>query len=1049
MLAGDTAADLPIGSYSLSNNDHAPVQIGIRQGPQTVDVREVLANADARAPNLNTLNIEIGPYDQYVADDEPGDMGSSSFSFQLNTVAHGKTPISSGGVDKTILSLVGFTHPWAEAYDAEANLYNLGNVAGALPTVYSQGFADDFHDFVPDLLNNSTTVTPHAFTNTNGAGRTLNVSATHTITRTIDGSGNWTFLETVDATYDFNQFTTGWVEPTDYDVYGSYASYGIYTWGSYGSGYGSQGAFDLGRTSDLNGGGTFNYSFDASGTSSGSAATIDDYDLDSWGNDNFTDIIRGGATESYTFGSYTSYGMYSSGAGGTETVTVEGNFLLPVTSEQVIGLVTGDRTYADHEDATFLWNGSDWTSTYAENGSQTRTVEVESGLKLTRDHDGTQIEHGVTHEYLIELSVGSYTGSGNYAGGVSATTYDGSRVTTNDQDTNYNFDHDGWFDRTLVTVDGANTTTNRHYVTWDEAIVNDHDLVYIDTETFFTDGTRRLVTDQDGIQNATFELDHTRKRISDTTGDFTRHYIEDRGYQDLIDPVTLLPIPELYVEINSVIQKDLTSDFAADGSVTSLTGTDSNVGDTFYRRANAVDGDYTYDRTFTNVGILNSGTQDQEDHWKERLLDEYVNDFNHHTTFHSNDTLTETVIDTGYGEGFWYLHKDGDYRWDGAGTDWTTAIDDEYIHDYGDAWDYDLDANFVAIHDSAGTQLSKLGYYNVTSNTGKGIAGAPPLTVGGPYTSPGEGTVRSTWDHYKYELDYNYSYSYSGSSSYSSYSSYSSGSTTLDYDYLWDRDHLDKFYHNDDYEILWDATGETRTETLGGSGSGHKYLDSDSDYLFASSYSSGMGGSGSENYHDWYDWSDTQDYDYSYTGVITHVKPIGGSFSTNGSVTDTGNSSGIQITDTGYDYTAISDGFVDTQESGDFDETLTFTLGYNVTTTYVANVATETGSATVNTTFSWVSSWSDLYGSGGDSNSGSGSHSLMPSFDVLRAGRKRVIAWQTPLFEVGDEFRRVESWYAEAGIPVQTLIDPHPHAWYGSGYWYGYWFNYGGGFNFN
>ena len=61
MLSG-TAADVPIGSYALSNNDRSPVQIGLQQGAQVVDIREVLANTDERVPNLNTLEIEIGPY---------------------------------------------------------------------------------------------------------------------------------------------------------------------------------------------------------------------------------------------------------------------------------------------------------------------------------------------------------------------------------------------------------------------------------------------------------------------------------------------------------------------------------------------------------------------------------------------------------------------------------------------------------------------------------------------------------------------------------------------------------------------------------------------------------------------------------------------------------------------------------------------------------------------------------------------------------------------------------------------------------------------------
>lgn len=231
LLLSGLAADVPVGTYSLSNNDHAPVQIGVRQGAQTADVREVLWNADERTPNLNTLAIEIGPYDQYVGDDDYYEYSPYPFSFSLETRAYGKTGISYGGVDATLLSLGGFTHAWAEAYDAEANLYNLGNVSGALPSLYSQGFADDFHDFVPDLLTTSTTTTPHTYSNTDANGRTLNVTATHTIVRTIDGSGNWTFTETIGAVYDFDQFTTNWQEPTDYDVYGSYASYGWYTWG--------------------------------------------------------------------------------------------------------------------------------------------------------------------------------------------------------------------------------------------------------------------------------------------------------------------------------------------------------------------------------------------------------------------------------------------------------------------------------------------------------------------------------------------------------------------------------------------------------------------------------------------------------------------------------------------------------------------------------------------------------------------------------------------------------------------------------------------------
>ncbi len=188
------------------------------------------------------------------------------------------------------------------------------------------------------------------------------------------------------------------------------------------------------------------------------------------------------------------------------------------------------------------------------------------------------------------------------------------------------------------------------------------------------------------------------------------------------------------------------------------------------------------------------------------------------------------------------------------------------------------------------------------------------------------------------------------------------------------------------------------------------------------------------------------------------MKPIGGSFTKNGSVTDVGTSSGTRITDDGFIYSAYTDGILDWSETGDFDETLTFAVTYNVTNGFTNNVPFETGTATVNTTFSWVTAWSDPFGSGSDSNSGSNSYSLMPGFDILRAGRERVITWNTPLFEVGDEWRRIESWYAQAGVPVETLIVPHPHDWfymygygygYGYGYTYGYGYGAGGGFNFN
>ena len=88
--------------------------------------------------------------------------------------------------------------------------------------------------------------------------------------------------------------------------------------------------------------------------------------------------------------------------------------------------------------------------------------------------------------------------------------------------------------------------------------------------------------------------------------------------------------------------------------------------------------------------------------------------------------------------GFWILDKDGEYRFDGSGDDWTNSIDDEYIHEYGDGWKYDLDANFTAIHDEYGNQLSKLGYYNITDNLGWGMAGSIPV-INPPFNNPPEG----------------------------------------------------------------------------------------------------------------------------------------------------------------------------------------------------------------------------------------------------------------------------------------------------------------------
>jgi hypothetical protein len=210
----------------------------------------------------------------------------------------------------------------------------------------------------------------------------------------------------------------------------------------------------------------------------------------------------------------------------------------------------------------------------------------------------------------------------------------------------------------------------------------------------------------------------------------------------------------------------------------------------------------------------------------------------------------------------------------------------------------------------------------------------------------------------------------------------------------------DSFVHNDNYTTVWDSSGETRTESLMGTGSGFKDHASDWEYHFGSSWS-GMGMSGSENYDDESHFDDDQNYTYSYLGVITHVKPVGASsFSRSGQIQDAGASDGLRISEGEYTYSSTYYGSTYSEGANYFDQ-MTYDLTYSLLTQIAGGTETQTGTADVLTGYTWSMSWWNPYSSGSDSGSGSGIHSLMP-FDVLRAGRNRIIAWQSPLFEVGN-----------------------------------------------
>lgn len=1030
------SADIPLGSYALSYNDRSPAVLSMRQGMQVAEVREAFANAGTRIANLNQLSMEVGPYDQYVGDEYPYYYSGYPFYYPLDTVSYGKTYISGAGVSESPLTIGGFTGPWAQAYDEEANLIELGDISGALPAIYSQGFSDDFHDFVPDSLTNSTVSSLHTYSGTTSAGLQLTVSAQHTITRTIDASGIWQFTESVVAAYTFVETTSNWQEPSELGGMPlSGDGYGYYDWGNYGTGFG------LTRISSLAGAGTLNYQFTSSGTSSGGNAKISSYTLTSSGNDQFSEAMNGTGTQTY-----------SGGYGNSPSQTV---------SVQVTGVMTGLRTYSDTISATFAWTGSNWSSAYSESGQQSRASQVHAIGQLSRTLGGNLIESGGVDENLAETSAGSYSGSGTYAGGAQTpTTRVGSRTTNGSQSTAYDFQHNGVFSlqesQSWVGSSGVtNTTTNLVAQDWSDSFQNALSVSYIDVENYFADGTRQLQTTQSNQQASELSVNFDIRRESHTTGDETRNYLELRGDSNV------LARPEIFVRIGSSIQKNLTTHFAADDSIEGREGTDVTVGDVLFQHANSVDGDHTYDRTLTNVGSLNTGTQNQDDFWDEQFLDQYYNKFDHETVYHPDDTFSEIVDDVGFGNGFWNLRKHGTYDWDGSGDTWTTAIDDDYDLKYGDDWDYLLDADFVAVHNDDGTPISKLGYHNILDNSTGGVpnlaliglTAPPPLAV---IQSGAYGRGRDEKVDYLSTLVHGYSYS-SNDPMYGT-SSGSVSLNTLYENHIWNSD---SFVHNDNYTTVWDSSGETRTESLMGSGSGFKDHASDWGYHFGSSWS-GMGMSGSENYDDESHFDDDQNYTYSYLGVITHVKPVGASsFSRSGQIQDAGASDGLRISEGEYTYSSTYYGST-YSEGADYFDQMTFDLNYNLLTQIAGGTETQTGTADVLTGYNWHTSWWNPYGSGSSSGSGSGTHSLMP-FDVLRAGRNRIIAWQSPLFEVGNELRIPIGWFAEAGVPVTRMIDVDPHRVVGQsgGYGYGYGYGYGGygywgywygnasGYNFN